>query len=377
MEVNVVPSSSPVDATPAAVAREFRELLERGFRMRPAGSARENPERELARYRPRYAVDLFDTRYYLTGVRQNPDIRFFVAWVRRGRERSLYPRIFYKDVSLVWRSASHFVRSENENWIGKGELHSEIVGGEEIESSAEETTDLPLEIQSALEELLRRSGRIPRDDRAVERILRRGPDDRIGAYADFCAPRRRAREDPAQVVNRGRRIARFTRPGDPRSLVITRGYEPDFRGGILERASSQSRLYGGRLRRFRIVSRNRRVQYLFMAGPRQVWIVPPQATSRNITSYGVRAIDVPHDEDLCVPGYEYHFLDDSVDPPEWVSQIPEGFAGPPSPLDPERCNASPWIDQLPVVQRFRREVLGQKARKQTRKKARAPKGRRR
>jgi hypothetical protein len=357
VKVNVVPSSRPLDATPREIAREFRQLLEDGVRLRPAGAAKRDPENALRRYRPRYAVDLFDTRFYLTEIRQNPDIRFFVAYVHLDRGRSLYPRIFYKDVSLVWRSASHFIRSENENWIGKGEVHFKIEDGKEVGYSAEETTDLPLEIQTALEILLRRAARIARDRRAVELVLRRGGDNRVSAYADFTRPREKARADPAQRVNGGRSIARFTRPGDPSSLEIVAGYEPDFDGGILEHQASKSRLYGGRLERFRIVSTNREVQYQFMAGPRQVWVIPPQATSRELTSYGVRAIDVVHDEDLCVPGYEYHFLDDSCDPPEWVSQIPPGYVGPPSTLDPERCDASPWIDRLPVVKEFRRRVL--------------------
>ncbi len=360
---DVIPSSRPDERTPGRIRREFRDLLEAGFQLRPAGSARSDPERALARYTPRYAIDLSDTRYYLTDARQNPDIRFFVAYVRLGRRRSLYPRIFYKDVSLVWRSASHFVRSEAENWIGKGEIRWVTEHGEEFCYSAEETTDLPLEIQTALETLLRNARSIPTDHQAVERILRRGGDDRIAAFADFSGPREKARSDARNLVNRGRSIARFTRANDPGSLVFTRGFEPDFGGGILEVSTSKSRLYGGVVDRYRIVSTNRQVQYLFMAGPKQVWIIPPQVTSNLITSYGVRAIDVIHDEDLCVPAYEYHFLDDSEDPPEWVTQIPPGFAGKPSPLDPARCDASPWIDRMPVVQRFRREVLAKRRRR--------------
>jgi hypothetical protein len=233
-----------------------------------------------------------------------------------------------------------------------------IENGNEVGYSAEETTDLPLEIQTALELLLRNARSVPTDHRAVELILHRGGDNRIAAYADFTGPREKARSDPRNLVNGGRTIARFTRRNDPTSLVIKKGYEPDFKDGILELSESKSRLYGGNLRRYRIVSTNRLVQYQFMAGPRQVWIIPPQATSGLITSYGVRAVDVTTDEDLCVPGYEYHFLDDSEDPPEWVSQIPPGFIGKPSELDPDRCDASPWIDQLPVVKRFRKEVLG-------------------
>jgi hypothetical protein len=360
----VVPSSMPSDSTPREVSREFRDLLEAGVKLKPAGTAREDPVRLLRAYKPRYKLELYDTTYYLTSTRQNPDIRFYVAYVRLGHPqaltRNLYPRIFYKDVSLVWRSASHFVRSENENWIGKGELRVEVIDGVECDCSAEETTDLPLEIQTALEILLRGGGPVRSDNTAVERTLRRGPDDRIGAYRDFTAPRERARRDPANLVNGGRPIAHFSRPGDPASLVIRKGFEPDFQSGIVERSSSKSRLYGGKLRRYRIVSTNRKIQYLFMAGPRQVWIIPPQSTSSEITSYGVRAVDVEAPEDLSCPGYEFHYLDESEDPPEMVSQIPDGYVGKPSELDPSRCDASPWIDRLPVIRQFRREVLGRR-----------------
>ena len=58
-----------------------------------------------------------------------------------------------------------------------------------------------------------------------------------------------------------------------------------------------------------------------------------------------------------MPGYEYHFVDDSEDPPTLFSQIPPGFAGAPSPIDPSRCNASGWIERMPVVRDFRRLVL--------------------
>jgi hypothetical protein len=226
-----------------------------------------------------------------------------------------------------------------------------------MEVSAEETTDLPYEMQTALEVLVRRAKRIPRDDDAVSLILRRGPADRMDPYRDFVAPRRRARSNPRNLVNRGRPIARITRRNDPTSLRFVKGYEPDFERGVIERGSLGSRLYGGRLGRFRILSRNRRIQYLFFAGPRHVWIIPPQTTTTELSSYGLRTIDVIADEDLCCPGFEYHFVDDSEDPPVLVSQIPEGFAGEPSEVDPSRADASAWLDRLPVVREFRRKVL--------------------
>lgn len=102
------------------------------------------------------------------------------------------------------------------------------------------------------------------------------------------------------------------------------------------------------------------MQYLFFAGPRQVWLAPPQATTTELSSYGVRTHDVLVPEDLCVPGYEYHYLDCNEDPPLLVSQIPPGFVGAPSARDPSRSDASPWLERLPVIRAFRREVLGRR-----------------
>ncbi len=205
--------------------------------------------------------------------------------------------------------------------------------------------------------MLRRTS-VRQDHRALELVLRRAPDARIEPYRDFTEPRRRAAANPRNRINGSRPIARVRRRGDPRSLVFVRGFEPDFARGIAERSRSTSRLYGGRLRRFRIVSRNRRVQYLFFASPQQVWIGHPQATTTELSSYGVRTIDVIGDDDAFMPGYEYHFWDDTRDPPVLVSQIPAGFVGAANLHDPSRASASPWLEQMPVVREFRRKVLG-------------------
>jgi hypothetical protein len=117
-------------------------------------------------------------------------------------------------------------------------------------------------------------------------------------------------------------------------------------------------MYGGALRRYRILARNRKAQYLFIAGPRQVWIPAVQATTTELSSFGVRTVDVAADEDLLVPGYEYHFVDETLDPPALRSQIPAGYAGAPSEVDTSRADASAWLERLPVIRRFRREVLG-------------------
>lgn len=348
----VVPSARPARRPPARIEAEFRRLVDEGVELRPAGSARRAPRRLLSDYPPRHRIDLFDTSFYLADIRQNDYVRFFVAYVLQGDVAT--PRIFYKDVSLVWRCASHLTHLGGDLWIGKGTTITAVEGDEEIVTSLETTTDLPLEIQDGLEAVLRRAKTIPEDLAALERVLRRRPDGRLEPYHDFLEPRRRARANPRNRVNRDRPVARFTRRNDPTSLRFAPGFEPDFRAGLLETSRSHSHLYGGTLRRFRILSCNRRIQYLFMAGPRHAWIVPPQAITTELSSYGLRTVEVAADEDLFVPGFEYHFMEGD----DLHTQIPEGFAGAPSEVDPHRADASAWLERLPVIREFRRRMLG-------------------
>jgi hypothetical protein len=350
--------------TPGEVEREFRALVEAGARILPAGLARKNPKMLLTRgYVPKHKLQLFDTVFYLPHLRQEPNARFYIAYVLLDadrectpRQRRLYPRYFYKDASLVWRSASHFARSESENWLGKGDVKPVVENGETFLDTAEETTNLPFEIQPALDQLSRQAPRIVQDERAVALVLRQAPDDRIEPYADFTAPRRRAASDPRNRVNGGRSVAWLARKNDPASLRFARGYEPDFAGGILEQSELSSRLYGGKIRKFRVLSRNQEIQYQFVAAPRQVWIDPPQSLTTELSSFGVRTIDVIAADELFMPGYEYHYMDETEDPPRLYSQIPAGFAGEISEVDPARADASPWLEALPVVQEFRRAI---------------------
>jgi hypothetical protein len=358
----VEPSVRPRDDDPTAVAREFRALLDRGATLLPAGRARRDPMRLLRRgYTPKHAIELFGVRFYITNVRQNPLLRYFVAYVVPPRARGglrILPRIFYKDVSLVWRAGSHIVYNERELWVGKGELRLERYGGEKLLQTVESTTDLPLELQSGLETIMRRSGAIRRDTNALLQVLRNAPPRRLAPYRDFSAPRRRAEACRQNLIHGGRRIARFRRRHDPASLVFVPGFEPDFsRRGLIERDVSYSASYGGELQRVRVLSKNGRIQYLFLAGPDHVWIIPPQALTTELSSYGVRTIHVDVDDDLCVPGYEYHFLEYEDDPDSLHSQIPPGFAGEPNAQDPDRADASAWLDQLPVIREFRRKLL--------------------
>ena len=369
---SVLPKSIPTEILPSVecsalstnrVTREFRSLLDGGARFHVAGRARRNPKRILtAGYSPKHRLDIFGTRIYLSNIRQNPELRFYVAYVVPPHgpraKADVHARIFYKDLSLVWRVASHMSYDyDGSLWIGKGDVRSYVENGEEMVESIESTTDLPFEIQNALEDRLSALRRVPGDGSVLELVLRRSPGDRVEPYDDFTNPRRRAAANLRNRINRGRSIARFRRKGDPTSHEFVRGFEPDFGRGIFETTQTRSKLYGGRLRRFRILSRNRLVQYVFIAGPTHVWIIPPQATTTELSSYGVRTIDVVADPDLFVSGWEYHYIDTDCDPPELYTQIPEGYAGRPCPADPNKADASPWLNQIPVVKAFRKRVL--------------------
>jgi hypothetical protein len=355
LETRIVTGVRHDDQKPAAVERELRALLDEGVRLRVAGSAKRAPRRLLSLgYAPRHRLRLFDATFYLAELRQEPNARFFVTYVRLAdRPRELFARFFYKDGSLIWRSASHFARSASENWIGKGDLKWVDEDGGRSLYTAEETTNLPLEIQGALDELALAVPRPREDECAMGRVLRRAPDTRVAPYADFVAPRRRAQRVGANRVNGGRRVAWFAKHAVPESLCFAPGYAPDFARGVLEESRSKSRLYGGVVRKFRVLSANGHIQYQFCASPRHAWIVPPQALTTELSSYGVRTIDVETDDDLCVPAMEYHYFDDWEDPPALYSQIPAGFAGEQSTVDTARADASPWLERLPVIQEFR------------------------
>lgn len=363
-EHEVVKSVACDDRTPAQIAREFRARLAQGMQIRVAGAAKRRPKSLLARgYAPRHAFTLFGTRFYVSVVRQNPELRFCVAYVvpppRRGRPPIAHARIFYKDLSLVWRAASHVAYDRDGSiWIGKGDVHEVRAGGYAWIESIESTTDLPLEIQTALEDCSRATKKSRADAAILRQVLQQAPPSRVEPFPEFTVPRARARANPAHRIHGGRKIARFRRRGDPSSLEFVAGYEPDFARGLVETNRTKSNLYHGSLRRFRILSKNRAIQYLFLAGKRHVWIIPPQALSTELSTFGLRLVDVVADEDLFIPGYEYHYFDHDADPPALYSQIPKGYAGRPCALDPNKADASPWLEALPIVRAFRKKMLG-------------------
>lgn len=357
----IISSVSRADDSPARVARQFLRLLAQRAQIVTAGS-QQNPLDWLFSkgLRPQHRIEIFDTEFYLSNIRQIPELRFFVAYVVQNvnQQRKIFPRIIYKDLSLAWRSASHYALIDGGIWVGKGDVRIAHEGAYQIIESNEATTDLPLEMQTALEDLLAWTRRAVSGTGILERVLRRAPINRVEPYADFQKPRRAAQADPRNLINRGKSIARFSRRNDPTSLKIVSGFEPDFEFGVIERATSKSRLYGGELRRFRILSRNREIQYYFYAGPRHAWLMPPQAMTTSLSSYGVRTVDVVADDRLFLPGYEYHHWEATATGGELYSQIPQGFAGEICPFDDQKADASAWLDKLPVIVDFRRRLLG-------------------
>ncbi len=367
-----VPSLEPVvtsdlslsTADPREAHRRFAALRAAGAVLAPVGLAREDPECLLDEpTRPRAMLSLFGCVVFLSRPLFDPHLGFFVAYVGeprgpRGVVRRLVPRVFYKDISLVWRAATHVIHDPEEDWIGKGAVRWHREGDELVAESAEETTDLPYEVQGALD-AASRATKPARDDSAALLVLRNAPRGRMAPYADFTASR--ARDQALVRVNRGRPIAGFRRRGDPASLEFAPGFAPDLVGGLLSTTESASNLYGGRVAKTRVLSQNRLIQYQFIATPTHVWINPPQTLTTSLTPYCTRTLDVLAPSELFVPGYEYHFRDDSTDPPTEHSQIPGGFRGPfagaPSKEDPMRADAAAWIERLAPVREFRRRGL--------------------
>jgi len=357
--VQSISNVSPDNKSPARVAREFHSLLGSGHRLHADGQAKNDPEQLLrGGYTPKHLIEIFESRFFLCNQRDAHGLKVIPAYVmtntgaRRGKSK-IYARVFYKDSSLVWRSASHYINTADEQWIGKGAVRWVNKKGNRGWFSAEETTNLPFEVQAALDAVSQRGPRKQNDSRILSLVLRNAPSNRVWPYQDFDGIRQKAMKTRANRINNNKSIAWFEDATDPRSLKFTPGFEPNF-ARVLDVSESRSSMYGGRIEKYRIASRNSRIQYLFVTGPTHVWIVNPQTLTTELSTYGLRTVDVITDEDLCIPGYEF-FDNDGTG--EIDSQIPPGFAGDPCAVDPDRADASPWNDQLSVVKDFRRLIL--------------------
>lgn len=347
---NVVPEAH----APGKTANEFRRWLRRGYALSVDGMVRNNPMQLLrSGYTPKHEVRLFDVRVFLCNQRDAESLKVMPAYVLTEHDQRIHARVFYKDSSLVWRSASHYINTHDEHWIGKGAERWIEKRGVSGWYSAEETTNLPLELQAALDEISQRSRSRRSDNRVLPWVLRNAPSDRMHPYHDFTAPRERAMGVAANQVNANKTIAWFDDEMDPTSLQFVDGFQPDF-SNIIDLSQARSSMYGGPIQKYRVASENRQIQYMFVAGPKHVWIINPQPFTTEISSYGLRTVDALVDEDLCIPGYEFSDTDGSGDLDD---QIPPGFAGDICPVDNSRADASPWNEKMPVIREFRRKVL--------------------
>lgn len=84
----IVPSICEASLTPGRVKHEFQQLIDAGVPVLPAGTARKHPLRFVAQYPPSFKLELFDTRFYLTTVRQNPSLRFCIAYLAQAHYRT-------------------------------------------------------------------------------------------------------------------------------------------------------------------------------------------------------------------------------------------------------------------------------------------------
>lgn len=182
---------APLVLSRRQVLAQFRGLITSGIPLLPAGRAKRDPSIPLtSRYLPKHAVTLLNVTYYLTDFYHIEDLNFFVAHVfthgrtTYTRRKAIYPRIFYKDSSLLWRVASHIIDTPQEQWIGKGDLVIEHLPDGDFVASVESSTNLPYEAQSAFDEISRRTtSRF--EPRALGLILRNAPTGRMAPYADF------------------------------------------------------------------------------------------------------------------------------------------------------------------------------------------------
>lgn len=355
--VETIKNVTAATETPRQISDQFHGLLDAGHRLRADGQAKSNPEKLLqSGYTPKYRIDLFGASFFLCNQRDAEGLKVMPAYVvpaasGRTGKTAIHARVFYKDSSLVWRSASHYINTADAHWIGKGAVRWTDKRGERGWNTAEETTNLPLESQAALDEVSQRGPRKHNDRRILSLVLRNAPTHRIHPYQDYEGPRERAMKLKANRINNNRSVAWFADDYDPRSLRFQPGFEPDF-NALIDVSASRSSMYGGKIQKYRIASRNRLIQYLFVAGPTHVWIVSPQPFTVQLSSYGLRTVDAIVDEDLLIPGFEFF---DNAGTGELDDQIPPGYAGDVCPVDPDRADASPWNERLPVIRAFRRK----------------------
>jgi len=103
----------------------------------------------------------------------------------------------------------------------------------------------------------------------MSQVTRFGAGKRPEAYPEFTAPRKIARMEERNLINWNKPVVTFGRKGNPKSQKVVRGYEPDYKTGIIEISVDRGPLiahYGGKVTKYRIVSKNRKIHDTLVLG---------------------------------------------------------------------------------------------------------------
>ena len=119
----VVRNTAVIDKTRRQVAREFRQLLAKGYPLRVDGQAKADPAELLRRgYVPKCEIELFGTRFFLCDLRISHELKLMPAYVllpgQNGRgKRTVHARRIVGDLDHAersrWQSASRLRRASD------------------------------------------------------------------------------------------------------------------------------------------------------------------------------------------------------------------------------------------------------------------------
>ena len=319
---------------------------------------------------PRKRIFFAGSEYWISapmmdGASQRP---FFVAAYTRVKngKRQLFMRVVYKGNSAAgWRIPD---RQAIGGWIGKGLRHL-----------GQSMTDIPAEISLIFEaEYMRAYNNLPVNN-VFYKILALGSGEHAnidqqgtvlanigGRIADIEAMERWASRNkmkssdayallPPDRRDRVIHIGDFAQSGIPESFQFSDpGLRPD---QLVETYDGYAPLYG-RVRYYRVLSADKRVQYIFCGamladgkgGVKGAFMpVSVQATDRSLNRFGQRAIPIMIAQDAMVALYEY------------PQEVPYGndndFAGAPHPNDYDYVDASAWVMRGPLVRAFIENIM--------------------
>ena len=258
IETAILPGVQPDPRDPRALATEFRAALADGVRLRPSGEAKQDPTpaansplRGALSHRPLPGSNLSDR----VPLRRQPEfhgrVRRTVGVLRSRRRVRTTRGSSTKDSSLVWRVATHFVRSEDDNWIGKGDTKWELIRRRRV------LVQRGGDREPAFSRCRKRSTSLAGAARSHGGITTRSRSSCSAAteiasnpFAEFVTPRRRAAE--RYRIHGGKPIARFHSQGRSQHAALREGLRTGLpTRGWWTQSSSHSKLYGGPVTKFR------------------------------------------------------------------------------------------------------------------------------